>query len=90
MSKEEINTAEESTIEKEFTEIFETPMQDKLVAFWFSVIMSDKETFNLTILAPNATAAGIATKQQFPDAVVKYRGSSVRIMQVNDNVVVVV
>lgn len=74
----------EDTIE--YTEVFEVPLQNRMNAYWYNVI-SENERYNLTILAANSTAAQIATKQQFPNSIIRYLGESVKIMQVNDQTV---
>ena len=56
-------------------------------AFHYKVKTKENLVFNLTVIAPSATAARDGIKQQFPDSVVGFIGISEKIMQVNDQTV---
>lgn len=84
---EEILTVEEPTLTQTTEEIidlepFQTNGQIPTKAFWYRVSNKSVSQY-LTILAPSSTVARDGIKQQFPDSVVSYMGTSDMIMQVN-------
>jgi len=75
----------ENTIE--YIEPFEAPLQHKTMAFWYKVMLNN-ESFFLTILASNGTAAIQVIKSQFPNGTHYYLGRSEKIMQINGSEVI--
>lgn len=67
--------------EKEFTEVFETPLQNKMNAFWYRIVTLT-ETFHISVIAACTSDSQIALKQQYPDATINFLGSSAKIIQV--------
>lgn len=77
----QVDTPDQSILEAEFTEIFETPLQNKMNAFWYRIILPT-ETFYITVIAPSSTDAQIVLRQQYPDAAINFLGKSEKIIQV--------
>lgn len=71
----------ESTPEKEFTEVFETPLKNKMNAFWYRIVTLT-ETFYISVIASCTSDSQIALKQQYPTAAINFLGSSTKIIQV--------
>jgi hypothetical protein len=71
----------ENKPEQEFTEVFETPLQNRMNSFWYRVIATT-ETFYLTVIASCSSDAQVVVKQQYPDAAINFLGKSEKIIQV--------
>lgn len=67
--------------EQEFTEVFETPLQNRTNSFWYRVV-APSETFYITILATSSSDARMGLAQQYPDAAINFLGKSEKILQI--------
>lgn len=67
--------------EKEFMEVFETPLQNRMNSFWYRVV-NEVNAFYITVIAPSSTDAQTVLRQQYPNTSINYLGKAEKIMQV--------